>query len=123
MKHHKTVKSKPLIEMSPGELEDCFDRTGMDLHRAMLQDAREGKGQGVVLVAALLLCPTAPLVRQVVVTLDYGDGDGTRYIDDFVAGVKRCGLLAPGEDLQRMIFQRIPLSALLCSYMPIGKVN
>lgn len=69
------------------------------LHRALLNDARKGKGQEILIVRAIL----KPNVVSVLETLDHGDGDGIRYIDEFVEEVILTGLLKPGESIERVL--------------------
>lgn len=93
--------------------DDCLD---LGLDQAILQDSRNGEFLGVVLVAAVLITRTTPFIGLVLVDIENGDKEGIRYIDGFISSVKHSKLLLPGEKLQRVVFDRVPLIDLLDKY-------
>lgn len=96
-------RSKPLVEMSPAELERTFDDLDLDVNASILEAARMGKDQEIIFAAALLTTPDKPPAITLRVD-EYGDGEGIRNVDQFIAEVERQDLLRPHEHLTRVVF-------------------
>jgi hypothetical protein len=103
MKRKRIPKNKPLVKMTGPEFTQTFDDLGESLTRAILADARKADSDVVLALAVLDI----PGVGSRIATFDpeYGDGEGTAHIDDFVRVCHQRNLLEPGETLRRLIWR------------------
>ncbi len=102
MSMRKVDRNKPLVEMSKEELRDAFDEIGLGTNFRLLQEARNGDNQEIIVAVAILL----PRALYVLTALEYGDGDGIERIDNFIAEIERTpGLLLDGEKLHRTVIK------------------
>jgi len=94
-------RDKPLMEMTAGEFEKTFDSIGGGINQCILDDARALSPEEALIVVVVIAVLTTPDgVRRVAHNNpEYGDGEGLRSMQDFVAECERGGLLRPGETL------------------------
>lgn len=91
---------KPLIHMTPEELQATFDEIGLGTTFGLLKEARWNEHATLEIVQVVLM----PYAYVVVSEFEYGDGEGHRYADEFVAEVERTpGLLLAGESLKKRV--------------------
>lgn len=92
-------ENKPLLSMTDEERETAFDNVSEPLHLDMLEEARQqtsGKEHDVMIAVAVLT--TSDGVRHICHSaVEYGDGDATGNISDFVEKSQK--LLREGETL------------------------
>lgn len=99
-------KNKPLVEMNPEELRQTFAELGLSGTFGMLEDARNGVGQEMVLAVCLL---TRPDGSKAIVMVDneYGDGCGIEcietLIDDDIGRFP--GMLREGESVEQLLYK------------------
>ena len=96
------INEKPLVDMTPAELQETFDEIGKPGNRAMLEDARNHKDQDILLALGYLTRPNGDKVL-VISDNEYGDGEGIRFVDEWIDEINRCGLLERGEALGRVV--------------------
>jgi hypothetical protein len=78
-------------------------KSGTQLNAGLLEDARNAK-QAVVVAVAILTLPAGE--RRIAYSLlEYGDGEGIRFVRDFVAEVHKTKLLKPGERLDSQVWE------------------
>ena len=70
-----------------------------DITRAILDEARSGDHNELKIVVAVLLPHRLVAVSE----FEYGDGEGIRYVDDFIDDVRNGRYLNPGETIEREI--------------------
>jgi hypothetical protein len=79
-------------------------RHRLSLEEDLLNAARNGEDQKLFLAVAVL--STSPTeYRFVYPCNEYGDGDGERYIREFVQEAIDDGLLHPGETLETVLYE------------------
>lgn len=100
-------RNKPFVEMDRHEFEATFDELGMQNNFETLQAARRGDPDPFSIAVATLRGPSLPAdgVAAFRSSMEYGDDDGTRFIDEWIAEIQRVGLLLPGETLTRTLLR------------------
>lgn len=100
--------TKPLIDMSKRELRDAFDSIGLGNTFRMIEGARRGRGQVMQMAATVLVLPGGA-ERYIMVTNEYGDGEGTKNMRDLVGEIGRApGILLDGESVTWRVFRVVP---------------
>lgn len=98
--------NKPFIQMTDAELKETFREIGLLDNFEILQDARHGMGQDILLAIAVLTLPDGT-ERRVYVAFEYGDGDGENTVQGFIDEINETpGMLKDGEKVELRI-QRV----------------
>lgn len=99
-------KNIPLVLMTEEQLQATFDAIGGDFNRDHLESVRVGRNQDILVVVSILIMNDGT-ERVAGSDCEYGDGEGIRFIDDWIAEIRRTGQLRKGERLERRLFKAV----------------
>lgn len=93
-------KNKPFVQMDDLESTKAWDDIMGDTDSRILEAARKGEDQELVLTLAILTLPSGER-RVSYWNAEYGDGENRSYIGDFIRRIRRLRVLKKGEKLER----------------------
>ena len=101
--------NQPLLMMGEEQMEHALDSLTVGIIGDMLKDARRGKDQDLVAAVAVLTMANGE-ERIVGWNSEYGDGEGSRCVEDTVRTCQKYGLLREGETIKVQLW-------------PVGKID